>query len=166
MRKGSCIYTLSGHNGPTSSISFSKTGDYFSTGSNDSLVILWKSNCLSTKKTYKNTLNSFPKQFLKDDPLNSPVKIDIDKQSSDNLSEQLASFFEKMVNQLQIVTKTIKKFDEKLDKLEDVLENFKLNESKVVTENEMKNKLNDIRNEYNNALTQMEGFKQSINQFN
>lgn len=38
LRKGKLAYTLYGHNGPTSSCSFSHFGDYFATGGNDCMV--------------------------------------------------------------------------------------------------------------------------------
>ena len=167
LRKGSCLYTLTGHSGATSAINFSNDGEYFSSGAMDSLVILWKSNCISEKKTYKNTFNSFPKQFIKNDPLNSPVKIITDIKSQDNLSEELASFFEKMISQMQLVTKTIKKLDGKLEKIENEIEVFNsdriLSNYELEERDKMIDKFNLIKDEYNNELNKFDGIKQFNN---
>jgi centriolar protein POC1 len=44
LRKGCILYTLYGHVGSTNTCQFSPSGDYFSTGGNDSVVMIWKSN--------------------------------------------------------------------------------------------------------------------------
>ena len=38
------MYTLYGHDGSTSAVGFSQCGDYFASGGEDSLVLIWKSN--------------------------------------------------------------------------------------------------------------------------
>jgi len=38
------LYTLYGHEGPSTSAAFSPCGDYFTTGGADSIVMVWKSN--------------------------------------------------------------------------------------------------------------------------
>lgn len=158
LRKGDLIYTLSGHNGCTSSVAFSKNGEYFSTGAQDSLVILWKSGSLSKKIDYKNTLNQFPSQFLKNDPLNNPVQIDINKKSADNLSEELSKFFEKMVIQMEILTKTLQNFDGRLNKVENMIENIKKFDGKI-DKNDMINRLGGLKQEYNEIYNQVNNLK-------
>jgi centriolar protein POC1 len=44
LRRGTILYTLYGHEGETSSGSFSPAGDYFATGGKDSVILVWKSN--------------------------------------------------------------------------------------------------------------------------
>lgn len=44
LRKGHILYTLYGHDGPTTSATFSPAGDYFVTGGKDSVILIWKSN--------------------------------------------------------------------------------------------------------------------------
>jgi len=44
LRKGHILYTLYGHDGPTSSGTFSPAGDFFCTGGKDSVILIWKSN--------------------------------------------------------------------------------------------------------------------------
>jgi WD40 repeat protein len=44
LRKGHILYTLYGHDGPTSAASFSPGGDYFVTGGKDAVILIWKSN--------------------------------------------------------------------------------------------------------------------------
>ena len=50
MRKGKLAYTLYGHNGSTSACAFSSYGDYFATGSDDTNILLWKSNFSNSGK--------------------------------------------------------------------------------------------------------------------
>ena len=49
------LYTLYGHVGSTNTCQFSPSGDYFSTGGNGSVVMIWKSN-----------LNQFEKEIIDD----------------------------------------------------------------------------------------------------
>ena len=42
LRRGHILYTLMGHEGPTSSGNFSPGGDYFCTGGKDSVILIWK----------------------------------------------------------------------------------------------------------------------------
>ena len=44
LRQGHILYTLYGHEGSSTSASFSPCGDYFTTGGGDSVVMVWKSN--------------------------------------------------------------------------------------------------------------------------
>jgi len=169
LRQGNLMYTLTGHSGATSSVAFSRTGDYFATGAQDSLVILWKANCLSEKRTYKNNLNAFPRQFIKNDPLNNPVKVDLNVKSEDNLSEELSKFFEKMVYQLEILTKTLQTFDSRLNKVEGLIDHVKRTDPALIQKNMMASKLSNIKNEYQNIYNQVSEMKDLnndvVNQF-
>lgn len=44
LRKGCILYTLFGHEGGTTSASFSPMGDYFLSGGADHVCLAWKSN--------------------------------------------------------------------------------------------------------------------------
>lgn len=44
LRRGTILYTLYGHEGPTTASNFSPKGDFFSTGGKDSNLLVWKSN--------------------------------------------------------------------------------------------------------------------------
>jgi WD40 repeat protein len=46
LRKGQILYTLYGHEGPTTSGSFSPGGEYLCTGGKDSAVLVWKANLI------------------------------------------------------------------------------------------------------------------------
>jgi centriolar protein POC1 len=48
LRKGQILYTLLGHQGATSSASFSPGGDYFCSGGKDSQVMIWKGGLTTT----------------------------------------------------------------------------------------------------------------------
>lgn len=50
LRYGKLAYTLFGHDGSATACAFSYHGDYFATGGSDSLVMLWKSNFLDSRK--------------------------------------------------------------------------------------------------------------------
>lgn len=55
LRQGHILYTLYGHEGSGNSVSFSPSGDYFSSGGDDSVVMIWKSN-----------LNQFEQELIDD----------------------------------------------------------------------------------------------------
>jgi len=55
LRQGHILYTLYGHEGSTNSVQFSPSGDYFTSGGNDSVVMIWKSN-----------LNQFEQELIDD----------------------------------------------------------------------------------------------------
>jgi len=44
LRQGHILYTLYGHEGASTSAAFSPSGDYFTTGGQDAVVMVWKSN--------------------------------------------------------------------------------------------------------------------------
>lgn len=44
MRQGHILYSLYGHEGAANTVSFSPSGDYFTTSGADSIVMCWKSN--------------------------------------------------------------------------------------------------------------------------
>lgn len=44
LREGHILYTLYGHEGPSTSTGFSPAGDYFVTGGSDSVVMVWSSS--------------------------------------------------------------------------------------------------------------------------
>jgi centriolar protein POC1 len=44
LRNGHILYTLYGHEGPSTSVNFSPCGDFFTTAGADSIVMVWKSN--------------------------------------------------------------------------------------------------------------------------
>ena len=43
------LYTLYGHEGATTAVGFSPCGDYFGSGGDDSIVMVWKSNLSETE---------------------------------------------------------------------------------------------------------------------
>ncbi len=50
LRRGHILYTLYGHEGPTSSGNFSPGGDYFLTGGKDAVILIWTSNINQTEQ--------------------------------------------------------------------------------------------------------------------
>lgn len=55
MRQGHILYTLYGHEGPANSVNFSPSGDYFTSGGSDAVIMIWKSN-----------LNQFEQELIDD----------------------------------------------------------------------------------------------------
>jgi centriolar protein POC1 len=135
LRNGQIVYTLSGHEGATTSINFSMNGEWLATGGVDALIILWKtnmnidnpigdyynfpvendqliqkqslSNIFSNKFSGGNNTNSdtgilYFKHLLSS---NAPVNENFVEQNSENISEEMSKVFEKMVYQLELITK-------------------------------------------------------------
>lgn len=161
LRKGEQIYTLSGHEGATSTVNYSTNGEYFATGAMDAKVILWKSNSLTEGRTYMNSYNEFPKQFLKrDKEVPNVIAQEMqNKRKSESISEELSTFFERMVHQMEIITRTLKSFDSRVNKIEGMIE--ELNISKTHESNRMAENLAEIRDEYQRSLNMMNDMKQS-----
>ncbi|XP_034514299.1 POC1 centriolar protein homolog A isoform X5 [Ailuropoda melanoleuca] len=44
LMEGRLLYTLHGHQGPATTVAFSRTGEYFASGGSDEQVMVWKSN--------------------------------------------------------------------------------------------------------------------------
>jgi len=44
LRQGHILYSLYGHEGSANSVNFSPSGDYFTSGGSDGVVMIWKSN--------------------------------------------------------------------------------------------------------------------------
>lgn len=174
LRKGECLYNLTGHSNTTNSVNFSFNGDMFATGSMDSLVILWNSNCITEKKTYKNTFNTsntFANKMCKLDCIDY-INKDSSKNIKNNPSEELSSFIEKMVNQMQLVTMTIKKLDDKLDIIENNLEKYNeiknsnnINNSSIIERNKLINKFNLIKQQYTEEVNKLNEINHLTNQF-
>lgn len=57
LRKGEALFSLYGHSGSVNDIQFSQTGDYFVSGGEDKLLLVWKSNftksCTTKEKSVK-----------------------------------------------------------------------------------------------------------------
>ena len=69
--EGRPIYTLKGHGGGITSIAFSKTGEYFTSGGADRQLLMWKSNFDrddNARKVARKLIPSNPKLKL-DNPL-------------------------------------------------------------------------------------------------
>lgn len=75
MLEGRPIYTLKGHIGSITSVSFTQDGDFFASGGADRQVLIWKSNFCNND----NKAKRIPRQFLA-----SPVR----KQKSDDMDEK------------------------------------------------------------------------------
>jgi WD40 repeat protein len=103
LRQGNCLYTLLGHQGSAACLKFGKNGESFVSGGGDSAVLLWKAHAVQ-------------KEFVKKRGGKEEAS------RSEKVSEQLAGTLDKLVSQLDIVTRTIVMLDQRISNFEDNIE--------------------------------------------
>ena len=132
LRIGETLFTLKAHEGAVMSCCFSNFGDYLATGGFDSSIVLWKTNLeqynnidindilerksksiLRASDTGYNLESRSGKNFNMDNSIQS---------SNDNLGESLSNIFEKMVQQLDLITKNFCNFDNRLERMEKIVD--------------------------------------------
>lgn len=89
MLEGRPIYTLKGHGGGITSIAFSKTGEYFTSGGADRQLLMWKSNFDrddKARKVARKLIPSNPKLKL-DNPLSESFK-PLERESNEGEEEE------------------------------------------------------------------------------
>ena len=89
---GQILYTVHGHNGKIKTVNFNIDGDYFCSGGEDSIVMVWKSNIKNMDEEF-NTLGKVRMQVF---PMSNKTKINLeeskqmtDKNYMNNLKTQL-----------------------------------------------------------------------------
>ena len=132
LRIGETLFTLKAHEGAVMSCCFSNFGDYLATGGFDSSIVLWKTNLeqynnidisdilerksksiLRASDTGYNLESRSGKNFNMDNSIQS---------SNDNLGESLSNIFEKMVQQLDLIAKNFCNFDNRLERMEKIVD--------------------------------------------
>jgi centriolar protein POC1 len=101
LRQGHCLYTLLGHQGPANCVRFSSSGESFVSGGGDYSVLLWKAHAVEKELGNK-------KKAGKEESTRG-----------EKISEKLAGTLDKLVSQLDIVTKTIVMLDQRINNFEE-----------------------------------------------
>jgi centriolar protein POC1 len=157
LRQGQLLYTLYGHEGSTTAVTYSQQGDYFASGGVDNMVMVWRSNIDASseleKKSSTTTTNKRITQTkpavqtdvrppsAKDTPkeriparAKSPKRkeneppaeglgflqtgSDFQKQP-EGIPEEFALTLDNIVNQLDMVTKTLVLLEQRVSRFED-----------------------------------------------
>ena len=142
------LYTVHGHQGPVNSVAFSRDGDYICSGGADATLMVWKNNLsgagypakskypedegLSRPVTYMKKSNKIKNGKSTANSKNSSVNVNksvpiknneigLNTNNSNNfvqLPPEMKVTFEKMVSQLELISNTIKIFDQRIQNLE------------------------------------------------
>lgn len=133
LRMGYALYTLYGHEGATTAVNFSPDGDYLCSGGADSVVMVWLSNLdyssnaavpsVSANMTLSGNKKLVPEATMKatysvpTHEEQNVVKPSIKKGVSSGQmegSEELAGRLDKVVSQLNIITKTLNILEQRM----------------------------------------------------
>ena len=78
---GQILYTVHGHKGRIRSVNFNVDGDYFCSGGEDSILMVWKSNI----KNMDEEFNTLGKVRMQNYPMTNKTKINLEesKQTAD-----------------------------------------------------------------------------------
>jgi len=123
LRQGHIIYTLHGHEGGSTAVAFSKDGGQFVSGGIDGKIIAWKTNIMASTPETSSQANSKAKslnttnKLRKSQSLTGTIKSE--KTEEAKLSEDLAEPLNKIVSQLNVITKAIVSLDQRVNKFED-----------------------------------------------
>lgn len=85
------------------------------------------------------------------------------KNTKDNVAENLSKLFEKMVFQLEMVTDSFKKFDGRLSNIEDMVEEIKAFETESNIGENILNQKKIIENEFEEQMEQMQKVRKNMN---
>ena len=136
LRVGETLFTLKAHESAVMSCCFSTFGDYLATGGFDSTIVLWKtnleqymnidvSNIIERKSKSllmgSETMNAFESKNIN---INSNTNVNTSMQSGskDNIGESLSNIFERMVSQLDLITNSFTNFDNRLERMEKIVD--------------------------------------------
>ena len=136
LRIGETLFTLKAHESAVMSCCFSTFGDYLATGGFDSTIVLWKTNLeqdmnidvrnIIERKSKSllmgsETMNAFESKNIN---INSNTNVNTSMQSGskDNIGESLSNIFERMVSQLDLITNSFTNFDNRLERMEKIVD--------------------------------------------
>eukprot|EP00826_Nyctotherus_ovalis_P051702 TRINITY_DN6475_c0_g1_i17.p2 TRINITY_DN6475_c0_g1~~TRINITY_DN6475_c0_g1_i17.p2 ORF type:complete len:214 (+),score=54.77 TRINITY_DN6475_c0_g1_i17:1015-1656(+) len=133
LRMGYALYTLYGHEGATTAVNFSPDGDYLCSGGADSVVMVWLSNldaslgastpAINVGTTLSGNKKLVPEVTMKSHPgaqsyEEQKVKAEVKRGAATSAqlegSEELAGRLDKVVSQLNIVTKTLNILEQRM----------------------------------------------------
>ena len=136
LRIGETLFTLKAHESAVMSCCFSTFGDYLATGGFDSTIVLWKtnleqymnidvSNIIERKSKSllmgSETMNAFESKNININS-NTNVNTSMRSGSKDNIGESLSNIFERMVSQLDLITNSFTNFDNRLERMEKIVD--------------------------------------------
>lgn len=138
--EGRLLYTLHGHQGPATTVAFSRTGEYFASGGSDEQVMVWKSNFDADYGDVKvqrppplaSSTGNLPEMDLPGPPGRDKSLESVQRQPQEPVSmpQTLTSTLEHIVGQLDVLTQTVSILEQRLtlaeDKLKQCLENQQL----------------------------------------
>jgi WD40 repeat protein len=134
LRMGYALYTLYGHEGATTAVNFSPDGDYLCSGGADSVVMVWLSNLDYSSNAVAPVMNasmtlagnkklvpevtmkaSYPAvQSYEEQKSIKPAVKKAATSSQMEGSEELAGRLDKVVSQLNIITKTLNILEQRM----------------------------------------------------
>lgn len=143
LMEGRLLYTLHGHQGPATTVAFSRTGEYFASGGSDEQVMVWKSNfdvidygeVLRVQRppaTLASSSGTLPEVDFAIPPGRGRSQELMQSQPQEPVSmpQTLTSTLEHIVGQLDVLTQTVSILEQRLtqteDKLKQCLENQQL----------------------------------------
>ena len=104
LRQGHLLYTLLGHQGSVNAVKYNPSGDNIASAGADNQVMYWK-GLTSSKANNENK-----KSVLKAKEENS---------RTERISEQLSGTLDKLVNQLDMITRTMIMLDQRVSGFEE-----------------------------------------------
>lgn len=81
LRKGEALYSLYGHSGAVKAISFSQAGDYFTTGGDDKMLLVWKTNFFNSNSKESKKIKKKKRFTRKGKTITFPKKAELETQS-------------------------------------------------------------------------------------
>ena len=109
LRQGHLLYTLLGHQGGVNTAKYNSTGEAFATGGADAKVMMWRGNdCRKGGEVEKGR--------------KTVMKAKDENVRSEKISEELAGTLDKLVTQLDFVTRTMVMLDQRISGFEEHIE--------------------------------------------
>ena len=153
LRIGEPLFTLKAHESAVMSCCFSNFGDYLATGGFDSTIVLWKTNLenylnidvsdILERKSRSmmmgsDTYNNFESKntnMMSNNTMKNTSNIR-NSYGGDNIGESLSNIFERMVSQLELITNSFTNFDNRLERMEKIVDELNEEDLKNMPNNQ------------------------------
>ena len=153
LRIGEPLFTLKAHESAVMSCCFSNFGDYLATGGFDSAIVLWKTNLenylnidvsdILERKSRSmmmgsDTYNNFESKnmnMMSNNTMKNTSNIR-NSYGGDNIGESLSNIFERMVSQLDLITNSFTNFDNRLERMEKIVDEMNEEDLKNMPNNQ------------------------------